>query len=185
MSHPSVARRIAYRRRRAGVVCLALAVLVAAGYWRNRSRDRAPEALSEATYRVERVVDGDTLLLANRARVRLQGVDTPETVKPNHPVEPFGPEASEFTRQFVAQAGGAVRLQFDRERIDKYGRHLAYVWAGERMLNEELVREGLATAETGFRYSQSMKTRFRRAEDEARAARRGIWSPEAEPAGNL
>jgi len=174
-----------YRRCRAGVVCLALAILVAAGYWRNRPHGRGPEVLSEGTYRVERVVDGDTLLLANRARVRLQGVDTPETVKPNHPVERFGPEASEFTRRFVAGAGGAVRLQFDRERIDKYGRFLAYVWTGDRMLNEELLREGLATAETGFRYSNAMKTRFRRAEDEARAARRGIWSQQAEPAGNL
>ncbi|NQT11874.1 MAG: thermonuclease family protein, partial [Planctomycetes bacterium] len=91
-----------YRRCRAGVVCLALAILVAAGYWRNRPHGRGPEVLSEGTYRVERVVDGDTLLLANRARVRLQGVDTPETVKPNHPVERFGPEASEFTRRFVA-----------------------------------------------------------------------------------
>jgi len=185
MSHPSVARRITYRRLRAGVVCLTLAVLVVAGYWRNQPRDRAPEALTEATYRVERVVDGDTLLLANRARVRLQGVDTPETVKPNHPAERYGPEASEFTRNFVAEAGGAVRLQFDRERIDKYGGLLAYVWAGDRMLNEELVREGLATAETGYRYSNSMKTRFRRAEDQARAARRGIWSPKIESVGRL
>lgn len=164
---------------------MVVAVLVLAGYWRSQSRDRAPEALSEATYRVERVIDGDTLLLANRARVRLQGVDTPETVKPNHAVERFGPEAAEFTRHFVAQAGGVVRLQFDRERIDKYGRFLAYVWAGDRMLNEELVREGLATAETQYRYSNSMKTRFRRAEDDARAARRGIWSPEIEVTGRL
>ncbi|MFH1266468.1 MAG: thermonuclease family protein, partial [Planctomycetota bacterium] len=118
-------------------------------------------------------------------RIRLQGIDTPESVKPNHPVEPFGPEASEFTRRFVAEGGGRVRLQFDRERVDKYGRFLAYVWVDDRMLNEELLRAGLATAETGFRYSKAMKDRFRRAEDEAKAAGRGIWSRPTAPAGNL
>ena len=112
-------------------------------------------------------------------------VDAPETVQPKHPIEPFGPQASQFARQFVDQGGGAVRLQFDRERVDKYGRFLAYVWVGERMLNEELVRAGLATAETGYRYAASMKTRFRRAEDEAKAARRGIWSAGGGGAGSL
>jgi micrococcal nuclease len=174
-----VVRRFPYRGNRAIIVLVALAVLVALRYW--QPADRSPPAnLSEGTYRVQRVVDGDTLLLANRARVRLQGVDTPETVKPNWPVEPFGPEASEFTRQFVAQGDGWVRLQFDRERVDKYGRFLAYVWVGDRMLNEELVRAGLATAEMQYRYSSAMKTRFRRAEDEAKAAGRGIWSARTE-----
>jgi endonuclease YncB( thermonuclease family) len=50
------------------------------------------------------------------------------------------------------------------------------VWVADRMLNEELIRAGLATAETGYRYSSSMKTRFRRTEEEAKAAERGIWS---------
>jgi micrococcal nuclease len=133
-----------------------------------------PEALDEGVYRVERVVDGDTLLLTDRARIRLIGANTPETVKPNSPVEPWGPEAKEFTQAFVA--GGAVRLQFDRERKDKYDRFLAYVWVDDRMLNEELIRAGLARAQTTFRFSASMKTRFRRAEEEAKAAQRGLWS---------
>lgn len=163
----------------------ALAVLVAVRCWQSVPDRLPPENLAEGTYRVERVVDGDTLLLANQARIRLQGIDTPETVKPNHPVEPFGPEASAFTRKFVAEGGGRVRLQFDRERVDKYGRFLAYVWEDDRMLNEALLRAGLATAETGFRYSAAMKDRFRRAEREAQAAGRGIWSRETEPAGNL
>ena len=135
-----------------------------------------PEQLAEGTYQVERVVDGDTLLLVGGARIRLIGADTPETVKPNHPVEPFGPEATDFTRRFVTDAGGEVRLQMDRERKDRFDRFLAYVYAGDRMLNEELIRNGLATARTEFNYSQSMKRRFRRAEDEARSAGRGIWS---------
>lgn len=134
----------------------------------------APETLSEGTYRVERVVDGDTLLLENRARVRLIGVDAPESVRPDHPVEPFGPEASEFVRQFVA--GGEVHLRFDRERVDQYDRYLAYVSVDDKLLNEALLRAGLARAQLEYNYSSAMKTRFRRAEEEARSEQRGIWS---------
>lgn len=177
-SQHSVARW-APRRRRFVLVVLALAVLIVVRLWRDQSRPPPPEALAEGNYRVQRVVDGDTLLLTNRAWVRLIGADTPETVRPNHPVEPFGPEATEFTRRFVARGNGSVRLQFDRERVDKYERFLAYVWVDDRMLNEELIRAGLATAETGFRYSSAMKLRFRRAEEEARAAGRRIWSATA------
>jgi micrococcal nuclease len=153
---------------------LVVAAAVAAARWWYGGEPSQPESLAEGVYQVQRVVDGDTLLLANGARIRLIGADTPETVKPNWPVEPWGPEATEFTKRFVA--GGEVWLRFDRERQDRYRRFLAYVWVGDAMLNEELIRAGLATAEMNFRYSSSMKTRFRRAEQEARAAGRGIWS---------
>ena len=187
------ARRIPVRLPHLLIIAFVLAALVAigpqgrlaiyrlCGVW-DDAASRSPESLAEDVYQVQRVVDGDTLLLTNKARVRLIGADTPETVKPDHFVEPFGPEATRFTRRFVDEGEGSVRLQFDRERLDKYGRFLAYVWVGELMLNEELIRAGLATAETGFRYSSSMKTRFRRAEDDARAAGRGIWARHAKPA---
>jgi micrococcal nuclease len=134
----------------------------------------APGMFAAETHEVERVVDGDTLLLANRARVRLIGIDTPETVKPNTPPQPWGAEATAFTKEFVA--GGTVRLEFDRERVDQYDRFLAYVYVDEAMLNEELLRAGLARMEPQYRYDQGMKRRFRKAEDEARANRLGIWS---------
>jgi len=136
---------------------------------------QARRAIDARECRVARVVDGDTLVLAEgNERVRLQGVDTPETVKPDWPVEPWGPEAARFTRGLLE--GGGARLEFDAERRDKYGRLLAYVWVGDRMLNEELLRAGLARATLQYSFSPAMKERFRRAEDEARAARRGIWS---------
>lgn len=139
----------------------------------------APEMFAAETQQVERVVDGDTLLLANRARVRLIGIDTPETVKPNTPVEPWGAEATAFTKDFVAGGGSGnntVRLEFDRERVDQYDRFLAYVYVGEAMLNEELLRAGLARMEPQYRYDQAMKRRFRQAEDEAKSKKLGIWS---------
>ncbi|MBN1912094.1 MAG: thermonuclease family protein [Pirellulales bacterium] len=157
------------------IVLLVIAVVVVASrWWEGRDKPDAPESLAEGDYRVERVVDGDTLYLKNGAKIRLIGADTPETVMKNHPVEPWGPEATEFTKNFVRH--GTVRLQFDRERKDRYGRFLAHVWVDDELLSEELIRAGLARAVTKYPYSRSMKTRFRRAEDEAREARRGIWS---------
>ena len=172
----SYLRPAGYRRRQLLVASGVLLLAALLGWWHfQRQREPAPpEALPEGLYRVDRVVDGDTLLLANRARIRLIGADTPETVKPGEPVQPWGPEATRFTQDFLA--GGTVRLQMDRQRVDRYGRFLAYVWVEDRMLNEELIRSGLARARTGFSYSPSMKTRFVRAEQEAKAAGRGIWS---------
>ena len=165
-----------YRRsyRSTWIALLALALIVGFRLLRERSAPEPPEAIQEGIYRVQRVVDGDTLLLENNARVRLIGVDTPETVKPDHPVEPWGPEATAFTRDFLD--GGEVALRFDRERVDRYGRFLAFAYVGERMLNEELLRAGLARANLQYRYADTIKRQFRRAEDEAKAARRGIWS---------
>ncbi|MGI9456650.1 MAG: thermonuclease family protein [Aeoliella sp.] len=134
------------------------------------------EVLVEGDYRVDRVVDGDTLRLASGARVRLQGIDTPETVKRDHPVEPWGPEATTFTQQFVADAGDNVQLTFGKERVDRYGRQLAFVWHEHTLLNEELVRAGLARARLDYRYSGTMKRRLATAQEEAQAAGRGIWS---------
>jgi micrococcal nuclease len=141
-----------------------------------------PPPVTEGIHRVERVVDGDTVVLSCGTRVRLIGADTPETVKPNHPVEPFGPEATEFTRSWVE--GSDVRIEFDGDRVDRYGRVLALVWVGDRMLNEELIRAGLAEARTQYNYSMALKGRFLAAQAEAQAARRGIWSlpkPAASP----
>ena len=102
------------------------------------------------------------------------GVNTPETVKPDYPVEAWGPEASSFTRDFVAS--GRVRLQFDRERVDRYGRLLAYVWVDDRLLNEELVRAGLARFRAAISLRRTDEAPLSRSKDEARAAQRGIWS---------
>ena len=139
------------------------------------------------------MTDGDTLRLTNGARVRLIGIDTPETqVSPRSggDDQPFALDAKSFTRR--ATESGSVRLEFDKERIDRYGRFLAYVWYLDReseqelLLNEELVRAGLARARLGYSYSDAMKRRFRAAEFEARQARRGIWAlDETEPQSRI
>ncbi|MGE0605889.1 MAG: thermonuclease family protein [Pirellulales bacterium] len=138
------------------------------------TRPVPPEALAEGEYAVARVVDGDTLLLANGARIRLIGVDAPETVKPGEPVAAWGPQAAEFTRAFIGRQ--PVTLRFDRERIDRYQRFLAYAYVNGKLLNEELLRAGLARAALGYNYSDAFKRRYRAAQQEARDARRGLWS---------
>jgi len=149
------------------------------------SKTKAP--ITEGLWSVLRVVDGDTLIIgdandkAKRYNVRLIGADTPEVVKPNTPVEPFGPEASEFTKQKIAEAKNVVRIAFDGDQTDKYDRVLAMVYlqlpnGQEVWLNELLICEGLARAQTQYRYSKGAKDAFQRAETEAKRAKKNIWS---------
>ncbi len=127
----------------------------------------------KGSWRVIRVVDGDTLVLQNDDRVRLIGVDTPETKHPTKPVEPFGPEASSFTKRAVE--GKVVQLKFDREKRDRYQRLLAYVYLDDWCLNEEIIRAGYSKCITRYPFDRSMKARFKLAEDEAKTSRRGLW----------
>lgn len=168
-----MSRRFRPSRRAPSLLIGLLCLLVLVRWWQDRSRPPAPEVLAEGRCRVARVIDGDTLLLADGARLRLIGIDTPELAFEDRPAEPLAAEATAFTRRFLAR--GEVILRFDRERLDRYGRFLAYVWVEDKLLNEELVRAGLARARLGFHYSESMKRRFRKAEDEARRERKGVW----------
>lgn len=93
-----------------------------------------------------RVVDGDTIELDGRERVRYIGIDTPETKHPRKPVQWMGKEASEANRILVE--GKRVGLEYDAERTDKYGRTLAYVYVGKVMVNELLVKAGYAQVST-------------------------------------
>jgi micrococcal nuclease len=169
-------RRNRFRRRRWRVwlVVATLAALLLARLWQAAHEPSEPELLDEGPHEVAEVIDGDTLRLANHGRVRLLGADTPETKHPDVPPQPWGTEAAQFTRDFIGHR--PVRLQFDRERKDRYGRFLAYVYVEDRMLNEELLRAGLARALLDYPYRDAMKRRFQKAEAEAKAAKKGIWS---------
>ncbi len=132
-------------------------------------------AVTEAQV-VERVIDGDTIIVVGVGRVRLIGVDTPETVDPRRPVEFFGREASAFTKRMLE--GRTVRLEYDRERTDRYGRTLAYIYLPDGTLaNAEIVRRGYGHAYTRFPFKHL--DRFRALEREARNAARGLWAAPA------
>lgn len=126
---------------------------------------------------VSEVVDGDTIhiypAVDGLTDVRLIGVDTPETHKPGTPVQPYGPQASAFTTGMLQ--GKKVALEFDVQKIDPYGRLLAYVWSTPTtMFNETLLRRGYAQLAT---YPPNVKyvDQFREDQAEARAAGRGLW----------
>ena len=128
-----------------------------------------------------RVVDGDTIVLDGKERVRYIGIDTPETVHPRKPVQWMGKEASAANRLLVE--GKRVQLEYDAQRTDKYGRTLAYVYIDGVMVNELLVRAGYARVSP---YPPNVKhvQRFQAAQREARSLKRGLWSEGAEPASD-
>ncbi len=149
--------------------------LVGAGSIAHAAESREREL---AVRQVTRVVDGDTIVLSPNDKVRLIGVDTPETVHPKKMVECYGKEAKEFTRSAVA--GQNIRLVLDdanaaRRHKDRYGRTLGYVYLQDgMMLNAELVRRGFAHAYTRFPFRYLVE--FRRLEQEARGRGIGLWS---------
>jgi micrococcal nuclease len=126
-------------------------------------------------------VDGDTVRvrisnppqgLGAVETIRLIGVDTPETVHPSRPVEAFGKEASDFTKARLLDQ--PVRLAFDWDLRDRYGRLLAYIYTADgRCFNARLVSEGYGHAYT--RFSFQFMDEFRALEQEARGEKRGLW----------
>lgn len=123
-------------------------------------------------YKVKRVIDGDTLLLVNGERVRLIGVNAPETKDRRKPVEYFGPEASLFTKQMVE--GKEARFEFEKRKRDKYRRLLAYVYLLDgTFLNAEIIKQGYGRAYTRFPFKY--KKEFQKYEREARENGKGMW----------
>ncbi len=125
---------------------------------------------------VTRVVDGDTIIAninGTDYRVRFIGMDTPETVHPEKPVEPYGPEASMFTESMLNNK--KVFLEYDVQHFDRFDRVLAYIWVDDLMINEQLVKEGLAFVTT---YPPNVKyvERFLDAQKHAQEQKINIWS---------
>jgi micrococcal nuclease len=148
-----------------------------------------PGGYEEAS--VTRVVDGDTIdveILARTEgpgaglaepggsyRVRLMGIDAPESVHPRTPVECFGREASAAAKALLE--GDTVRLVKDVEETDRYDRLLRYVYLGAEMANARLVLNGYALSYT---YPPNVRHTdlFVRLQREARENDRGLWSPD-------
>lgn len=135
--------------------------------------------LQEALLRVTQVIDGDTIEVevdGSRERVRYIGIDTPERDDERPEVRAMARRATEANRRLVG--GRRVRLEFDAEERDRYGRLLAYVWVGDTLVNERLLREGYAqllTIPPNVRYAE----RFLAAQREAREEGLGLWSERA------
>lgn len=157
--------------RRALALVAALVLLAAC----DRSETTSRSTGGGGDVLVTRVVDGDTaemLIEGGEVDVRFIGIDTPETVAPGQPVECYGQEASAYTESRLE--GRTVRLEYDVERTDRYGRTLAYVWIGDELFNETLVAEGYALVTT-YPPNVAYVDRFVAAQREAREAGRGLW----------
>jgi micrococcal nuclease len=133
---------------------------------------------------VLRVVDGDTVVVRlddREVKVRLIGIDAPESVDPRRPVQRFGHESADFLRSLVE--GKRVRLTYEPAgaRIDRYGRTLAYLYLepGGMFVNRELVAKGYAFAYV--QYPFAFMDDFKAAERSAREKRLGLWGPDPPP----
>lgn len=140
-----------------------------------------PVAPTGDTLPVVEIYDGDTiavLLHGQREKIRLIGVDTPETKDPRRPVQCFGREAAAWTKQTLR--GHTVRIETDSSQgeRDKYGRMLAFVWLDDGLfLNQALIEQGYAHEYTYASVPYKYQAVFQRAEREAEIGERGLWSP--------
>jgi len=182
-------------RRRRSIIFALCALIAAAFVWldhttvehrfqrrpksEGRLRARDFEKYHGKTFTVVKVIDGDTVDIDvpdgkyDHTRIRLWGIDTPETKHPEKGVMYFGPEAAEFTTKLVLGKPVTVYLEEHRTR-GYYGRLLAYVQLPDKsFLNKVLLSEGFAYADTRFRHSFYHK--YKQLEAAARSQKKGLW----------
>lgn len=182
------------RHRKAGITAVCVLVMVVLirldhGHLTHRWHQRPKSEKQTKAYDLERyhkkifnvvkVVDGDTIDIDipdvnhNHTRIRLWGIDTPETKSQYSNVMYFGPEAVEFTTKSALRRQVTIYLEEQNTR-GKYGRLLAYVQLPDgRFLNEVLLAEGFAYADVRFRHSLYQK--YKQLESSARRQQKGLW----------
>ena len=180
--------------RRAALFIVPLYVVVALGFYFSPhaatlpAKHSAPASVSTFATNSEsgiisRVIDGDTidvLIGDTTERVRLIGIDTPETVDPRKPVQCFGKEASEKTEGLLPQ-GMIVSLISDptQDDRDKYGRLLRYITASDGTdIQLFLIEEGFGREYT-YDIPYERQTEYKKAQREAQAAGHGLWAKNA------
>jgi micrococcal nuclease len=167
-------------RKASPLILLAIPVVAALACHAGAENPPAPAPVAL----VERVVDGDTLVVrldGQPVKVRLIGVDAPESVDPRKPVERFAHESAAFLRRLVE--GKHVRLAYEPAgaRVDRYNRTLAYLYLepGGLFVNREIVAKGYAFAYVQYPFQYMAD--FRRAERAAREKGLGLWGPDPAP----
>lgn len=161
------------------VVAATVAVVVVFTAWSGALDSESGPSAEAGQGVVVRVIDGDTVdvdLDGQRERVRLIGVDTPESVAPERPVQCYGVEASDHTRALLPE-GTVVRLERDEVGRDQYDRLLAYVYRADDdlLVNLDLIEGGFADAVT-YGDNEALYDTFVAAESTARADGIGLWS---------
>ncbi len=163
-------------------VIIVLVSLVVWDQGRDARRATGPDRsrYHDKTFQVVRVVDGDTLDIDSpdgqqkTTRIRLWGVDTPETRHPQKQEMHYGPEASAFTREMTLHQQVRILLEPYQQTRGKYGRLLAYVFLPDgSMLNERLLTQGYGYADPRFQHIYQQ--RFAQLHKQAQQAQRGLW----------
>ncbi|MDD5072505.1 MAG: thermonuclease family protein [Candidatus Omnitrophica bacterium] len=154
------------RVRPVAAIFFALAVSASLISTCGSAKAEAVKSVQAEELRVARVIDGDTVVLEDGRHVRYIGMDTPERRMP------YYTEAKRENERLVR--GKTVKLEYDVGRTDKYGRILAYVYAGDIFVNAELVKGGYAVIAT---YPPNVKyvDKFKALQEEARKEKRGLW----------
>jgi len=183
------------RRRRNGIVFLCLLILTflvwldhsfvgCRSYFQPKSEEYTKasdvDKYHGKTFIVVNAIDGDSFDIDipdgryERTRVRLLGIDTPETGDEESGVMYFGPEAAEFTKKLILGKSVTVYLDSPNPTRGKYGRLLAYVKLPDgRLLNEVLLTEGYAYADT--RFSHSFYNKYKQLQSLAKSGKKGLW----------
>ena len=169
------------RRRTTALLISILLLLI--GYaqqagWLGKASEQATNN-SPGFYQVTQSVDGDTIAIdmnGKTEKIRFIGVDTPETHKPNTPVQCYGPAASAFTKNILASQGNKVRLESDQlsTNRDRYDRLLRYIYLPDgTLLNLRLIQEGYGFYYPYFPFTKSAQ--FDAAQQTAKTANKGVW----------
>ena len=136
-------------------------------------------ALTGDLHKVTRIIDGDTIVLDNGETVRLIGVDAPELS------QPLSEDAALFLE--VLLLNQSVRLEFDKDKKDKYDRTLAYVYLGDILINAKLLEMGYARVLTKYPFAEEFKSQFLKLQEKAKSSKLGIWkqSKEESPSDDI
>jgi len=156
-----------------------IAIVISQSGWLKDSGQKLQQN-DPGLYTINHYVDGDTIAVnmnGSIETIRFIGVDTPETHKPNTPVQCYGPQAAAHTKQVISQAGGKVRLQADPldTNRDRYGRLLRYIYLPDgTLLDEQIIKQGYGFAYLSFPFSK--KDQFAADQQSAQAAKAGLWA---------
>lgn len=170
------------RKHKVSLVTLLLVLFLALGQWQGwfGPAEQGVVTNQPGLYQIDHYVDGDTIVVNMNGRaetIRFIGIDTPETHKPNTPVQCYGPAAAAHTKNVIAAAGGKVRLVSDSlsTNRDRYDRLLRYVYLPDGTnVNELNIKQGYAFYYPYFPFSK--RGAFSAAEQQAMTAHRGLWS---------
>jgi micrococcal nuclease len=132
---------------------------------------------NENIFTVTRIVDGDTIVVQQEDeefRVRMIGIDTPESVHPNKPVEYFGIEASKKLKELIENKNVELKKDGTQDDVDRYGRLLRYVYLDDVDINLEMIKQGYAFEYT-YRIPYEKQQEYKQAQEDAKLKNLGLW----------